>query len=113
MRHEQIQRWAALLLFVGFVGLTTLSFGESKSSSQSSVIPTPTWTAAQEKAYHIRLEAYRRAGHKAPPKEIIYSCAFCGYKTHHNGLCPKCGFELTPYDPKSKTHKKVYHADSM
>lgn len=104
----------AIILSYGLFFMATAK-GEASTASVAGapVAPTPTWTVAQEKAYHIRLEAYRKVGHKAPPEESTYICAFCGYKSHHKGFCPKCGFELGPYDPKAKTKKKVYSSDSM
>jgi len=104
-----------------FVKITLLSSGllclapvkGSVAASAATPVPTPTWTAAQEKAYHFRLEAYRKVGHKAPPAQVTYICAFCGYKSKQKGACPKCGFEMGPYDPKAKTHKKVYPSDPM
>lgn len=59
--------------------------------------PTPTWTAAQQKAYDTRMRMYQKPFFMKP---VTYICAFCGYKgTDGPGPCPRCGFELTPYCP--------------
>ena len=113
MKNKFVESTMAAVLFGGGLCLAGIrGMAVAGSSSFTPVVPTPTWTAAQLKAYHQRVEAYRRYGYKSPPRERTYICAFCGYKSRHDGLCPKCGFEMTLYDPKAKTLKKVYSSGS-
>jgi hypothetical protein len=114
MKNKHIVALAAAIFSFGLMSMAVAKGGDTTASVRATqVIPTPTWTAAQEKAYHSRLEAYRRVGHKTPPGETTYICAFCGHKSRQKGSCPKCGFEMGPYDPKAKVKKKVYSSDSM
>lgn len=110
MKNKSVVVLAAAVLSYSLV---CMAEAKGTDSTATKVIPTPTWTAAQEKAYHSRLEAYRKVGHKTPPGETTYICAFCGHKSRQKGACPKCGFEMGPYDPKAKAKKKVYSSDSM
>src|SRR5579859_5669954 len=109
---RNFERSLALVLSCGLI-YQVLAQTPLTASPAASVVPTPTWTAAQEKAYHSRMQAYLGACHKAPPKQNTYVCAFCGYTSDQRGNCPKCSCALGLYDPNAKSHNKLYSPDHM
>lgn len=105
MKSTKVERIVPAVL----LGIVVTIF--SLSAHAQSAKPTPTWTTAQQKAYETRMRMYHKPFFMKPS---LYVCAFCGYKGDGPGICPRCGFELTRYDPQTKAPASkgmAYHCE--
>jgi rubrerythrin len=102
---------SVLLLF--FYVSTSQGGEKTTVDTRSTVQPTPTWTASQQKAYEVRMKMYHKPFFMKPSGSV-YICAFCGYKGDEPGTCPKCGFPLTKAGPGPTAQARkgfAYHCD--